>query len=78
MPIRVVEGGAVGLCDLYYHGHTVKKRLTIFPFPAGFETNQISLAGINLIIPGQKEFGISDIPAGDGKIANLFLQCSAR
>jgi hypothetical protein len=36
---------------------------------------KLSLAGNNLIIPGQGEFGVSDIPAGDGKIANLFLQC---
>ena len=26
-------------------------------------------------IPGQGEFVVSDIPAGDGKIANIFLQC---
>jgi hypothetical protein len=34
-----------------------------------------SLAGNNLIIPGQGEFG-SDIPAGDGKIDNLFFTIS--
>jgi hypothetical protein len=33
---------------------------------------KLSLAGNNLIIPGQREF---DIPAGDGKTANLFSQC---
>ncbi len=26
-------------------------------------------------IPGQAELGYSDIPAGEGKIANIFLQC---
>jgi hypothetical protein len=36
---------------------------------------KLSLAGNNLIIPDQGEFG-KDIPAGDGKISNLFLQCS--
>ncbi len=35
---------------------------------------KLFLAGKNFIIPGQGEFG--DIPAGDGKITNLFLQCS--
>ncbi len=39
---------------------------------------KLSLAGTILIITGHGEFGYSDIPAGDGKIANLFLQCSFR
>jgi hypothetical protein len=34
---------------------------------------RLSLEGINLIIPVQGEL-VSDIPAGDGKTANLFLQ----
>jgi hypothetical protein len=29
------------------------------------------------LVPVQGEFG-SDIPAGDGKMANLFLQCEAK
>jgi hypothetical protein len=29
---------------------------------------------IDLIIPGPGDFGFSDIPAGDGKIDNLFLR----
>jgi hypothetical protein len=46
-----------------------------------------SLVGNNFIIPGipdQGEFGYSDIPAGDEKIANLFYsverdyQCQSR
>jgi hypothetical protein len=37
---------------------------------------KFSLEGNNLIIPGQGKFGYSDIPAGDGEIANLFLQCT--
>jgi hypothetical protein len=36
---------------------------------------KLSLAGNNLIIPGQGEL-LSDIPAGDGKTGNLFLPCS--
>jgi hypothetical protein len=35
---------------------------------------ELSLAGNNLIIPGQGEFGtVSDIPPWDGKTANLFF-----
>jgi hypothetical protein len=44
---------------------------------------KLSLAWNNLIILGResklfhaRESLVSDIPAGDGKIANLFLQCS--
>ncbi len=34
-----------------------KKRLAIFSSPAGMSLTKISLAGNNLIIPGQEEFG---------------------
>jgi hypothetical protein len=34
---------------------------------------KLSMAGNNLIIPGQEEF---DFPAGDKKIANPFLLCN--
>jgi hypothetical protein len=33
---------------------------------------KLSLAGNNLIIPRQGEFGYSDIPAGSGKSITLF------
>jgi hypothetical protein len=44
-----------------------KKRLAIFPSPVGMSvvTNKLSLVGNNLSF-------VSDIPAGDGKIGNLF------
>jgi hypothetical protein len=35
---------------------------------------KLSLAGNNEIMPSRESLG-SDIPARDGKIANLFLQC---
>ncbi len=35
---------------------------------------KFSLAGNNLIIPRWKS-SVNDIPAGDGKIDNIFLQC---
>ncbi len=38
----------------------------IFPSPAGMSLTKLSLAGNNLNL-------VSDIPAGDGKTANLFL-----
>jgi hypothetical protein len=37
---------------------------------------KLSLARNNLLIPGQGEFG-SDIPQGDGKIANFFYSAEA-
>jgi hypothetical protein len=49
-----------------------KKKLAIYPSPAGMSLTKLSLAGNSLIIPGQGEFGKS----GNGKTANLFIQCS--
>jgi hypothetical protein len=46
-----------------------KKKLTIFPSPAGMSLTKLSLAGT-------RECLVSDIPAGDGKITNLFVQCT--
>jgi hypothetical protein len=43
-----------------------KKRLPIFPRPGWMSPNKLSLAGKSLV---------SDIMAGDGKIANHLLQC---
>ncbi len=34
-----------------------KKRLVVFPSPGGMSLTKLSLAGTNLIIPGQGEFG---------------------
>ncbi len=51
------------------------KGLAVFPSPAGMSLTKLSLMGNNLLFPA-KESLISDIPAGDGKTANLFLQCT--
>jgi hypothetical protein len=52
-----------------------KKKVSDFPVPSRDVTTKLSLAGNNYIIPRRGEFSvISDIPAGDGKIANLFVQ----
>jgi hypothetical protein len=44
-------------CSMIIMAYTVKKRLTVFPSPAGMSLTKLSLAGNNLIIPGQAEFG---------------------
>ncbi len=54
---------------------TVKKRLMIFPFPAGMSLTKLSLAGKVIKLFPAMESLVIDIPAGDGKIINLFLQC---
>ncbi len=51
--------------------YTVKKG-TIFPSPAWISLHKLSLAG-NKHARGSL---VSDIPDGDGKILNLFLQCA--
>ncbi len=54
-----------------------KKRLAIFPSPAGMSLTKLSLGGNNQIIPAQDEFGQwNDILAGGGEMAYPFLQCS--
>ncbi len=53
-----------------------KKKVSDFPV-SSHELTKLSMEGNNLIIPGQGEFGKWH-PAGDGKIANLFLQCKAK
>jgi hypothetical protein len=49
-----------------------KKKFTVFLSPAGMSLARLFLAGNNFKIPGQEEFGMGDIPAGDGKTDNLF------
>jgi hypothetical protein len=54
-----------------------KKRFGSFPFPAGMSL-PISLGGnydviTELFLP--RSSLVSDIPAGDGKLTNLFLRC---
>jgi hypothetical protein len=46
----------------------------IYPFSAGMSLTKLFLAGKNFNIPDHGEIGC-DIPAGSGKIGNLFLQC---
>jgi hypothetical protein len=47
--------------------YNIEKRLAIFPSPARMSLTKLSLAGKSLV---------SDNPAGDRKIDNLFLKCN--
>ncbi len=51
-----------------------KKRLLIFSSPAGMSPTYLSWPGIIKLFPASGSL-VSDIPSGDGKISNLFLQC---
>jgi hypothetical protein len=52
--------------------YTVKNVIAIFPSPAGMSLTKLSLAaGIIKLFLARKSL-VSDIPAGDGKIAILF------
>jgi hypothetical protein len=53
-----------------------KKRFSIFPSPAGMSpVTKLSLAGkIIKLFPARVSL-VSAVPAGEGKIGNLFLQC---
>jgi hypothetical protein len=58
--------------------YTLKKNFSIFPSPAGISLTKLSLGGNNDVIfklfPPRESL-VSDIPAGDGNIEKLFLQC---
>ena len=61
-------------CGKFIHG---KKGIAIFPSLAGMSLTKLSLAGNNLIIPGEaRESLVNYILAEDEKIANLFLHRS--
>ncbi len=47
----------------------------VFLSLAGMSLTELYLAGNNFIFPARESL-ISDIPAGDGKIDSLFLQCA--
>jgi hypothetical protein len=58
-----------------------KKKVREFPVPSRDVTTKLSLGGNNDVITELfLSMGslVSDIPAGDGKIVNLFLRCYGR
>ncbi len=63
----------LSLKSLYKSVHSLhcKKRLAVFPSPAGMSLTKLSLAGNNLIIPTQGEFGKWH-PGWGRKTANIF------
>jgi hypothetical protein len=55
-----------------------KKKVREFPVPRRDVTTKLSLGGNNVVITElflPRGSLVSDIPAGDGKLVNLFLQC---
>jgi hypothetical protein len=62
------------LCLHVHH----KKKVREFPVPSRDVTTKLSLGGNNDVITElflPREGLVSDIPAGDGKLVNLFLRC---
>jgi hypothetical protein len=61
-----------------WNDYTVKKKVREFPVPSRDVTTKLSLGGnddviTELFLP--RGSLVSDIPAGDGKLVNLFLRC---
>jgi hypothetical protein len=67
----------------FVSGHFVgvpstKKKVRKFPVPSRDATTKLSLGGNNDVITElflPRGSLVSDIPAGDGKLVNLFLRC---
>jgi hypothetical protein len=58
--------------------YTVKEKVHEFPVPSRDVTTKLSLGGNNDVITElflPRGSLVSDIPAGDGKLVNLFLRC---
>ncbi len=57
----------------------LKKNISDFPVPCqtGMSLTKLFLTGNNLIFLARESL-VSDIPAWEGKMANLFLQCAVR
>ncbi len=58
-----------------------KKSFSVFPSPAGMSLTKLSLGGnidvIHKLFPPRESL-VSDIPAGDSNIEQLFLQCTVQ
>ncbi len=53
-----------------------KKKVRVFPVPSRDVTTKPSLGGNNDVITELLGSLVSDIPARDGKLVNLFLRCT--
>jgi hypothetical protein len=63
--------------ERYIKAHR-KKKVREFPVPSRDVTTKLSLGGNNDVITElflPRGSLVSDIPAGDGKLVNLFLRC---
>jgi hypothetical protein len=74
------EGKDTLVVYVYYNPSTVyrKKKVREFPVPSRDVTTKLSLGGNNDVITElflPRGSLVSDIPAGDGKLVNLFLRC---
>ncbi len=72
--------GADTEMSIFIYAYTPSKKVREFPVPSRDVTTKLSLGGGNndviteLFLP--RGSLVSDIPAGDGKLVNLFLRCS--
>ncbi len=70
--LRPDKAGSQGQADCVVPAHhTLKNKVNDFPIPSRDVSNQTLPPEI---IPARQSF-VTDIPAGDGKIDNFFLQC---
>ncbi len=58
-------------CWVTHRGIHCITGLAVYPSPAGMSLTKFSLIGNNLLLPARESL-VSDMPAGDGKIAYLF------
>jgi hypothetical protein len=58
--------------------YIVKKKLSFFQSPAGMSVINLSRVGINLIFPGQGEFGLVTSRLGMGKSITFFYSVGYR
>ncbi len=75
--ISVWQNAHILLSPLARNVHR-KKKVRKFPVPSRDVTTKLSLGGNNDIITElflPRGSLVSDIPAGDGKLVNLFLRC---
>jgi hypothetical protein len=71
-----LNGGRVSAAYMEYLHR--KKKVRKFPVPRQDVTTKLSLGGNNDVITElflPRGSLVSDIPAGDGKLVNLFLRC---
>jgi hypothetical protein len=74
----LVETGKKNLYEFLLHSPTPYKKVREFPVPSRDVTTKLSLGGNNDVITElflPRGSLVSDIPAGDGKVVNLFLLC---